>query len=861
MTVRSWRLWPLLFALIVATVAIAQDHAPEERPQHAHRHAPHRQQVLADGTWSKVSHDTPVKGRQWIADKFDVADHWPGVHEVEQAKALLRKIRPSGSRLATIAKPNGLLGSTAYYAKELFFILFMNGPPKQDRLSSEGQTRKLSPQLADATRLLASAAEAGNPDAIFLLAEMNFYGNYTHPRDYPEAFKRYHELANLNGNATAQHMLGFMYATGIGGVVEKDQAKAMLYHTFAAEGGNLRSQMTIAYHYHTGIATPRECEQAVHWYKKVADKAVEYMRSGPPCGHVMMKEGYRIADDFGGVYGEGASVSSAGPNAKIGGATSDAHAAFDDVLEYLDLMSRKGDLRATFNLGKLHYDGGRELKRDLKAAKAYFLEVARVVWNKEGKVNKDLPPNAEKLASKAAGYLGRMFLRGEGIEQSFSIAKIWFQRGLTHGDAICQYSLGIMYLEGLGVPQDALKAADLLAAAADSDLPGAQVRLGALFLDQGDVATAGKYFDLAARNGHFEAFYYLAEMAHKGIGRDTSCSIAVAYYKIVAEKAEVIVSPVREANDAYETGDVETALVDFMMSAEQGFETGQANVAYLLDKAQPRPVWNLLLPKSHVPLLGDSSLALVYWTRSAKQSNIDSMVKMGDYYLDGLGTAPDQDKAAACYQAAAETMQSAQALWNLGWMHENGIGLDQDYHLAKRFYDQALETNREAYLPVTLALFKLRARSWWNTVTHGRINSIQEDEETRKPRTLSEWLNAFLEADATAYYEQFEPDDVDGDRGYDDYYDELDESILETLLILGLAGALAGLVWWRNQAVERARRNREQQQQQQRQQQQQQGMDAANFGGVGNGGAPDRGLFPPPDDPNFNAWVVGGVGH
>ncbi|KAK8162358.1 hypothetical protein BKA80DRAFT_88658 [Phyllosticta citrichinensis] len=842
MTYRSWRLWPLLLiALIVATVAIAQDHAPEDRHQHAHNHAPHRQQVLADGSWSKVSHETPVKG----------------VHEVEQAITLLRKIRPSGSRLATIAKPNGVLGSTAYYAKELFFLLFMNGPPKQDLLSSEGQTRKLSPPLADATRLLASAAEDGNPDAIFLLAEMNFYGNYTHPRNYPEAFKRYHELSNLNGNATAQHMLGFMYATGIGGVVEKDQAKAKLYHTFAAEGGNLRSQMTIAYHYHTGIAIPRECEQAVHWYKKVADQAVEYMRSGPPGGYVMMKEGYRIADDVGGVYGEGASVSSAGPNAKIGGATSDAHAAFDDVLEYLDLMSRKGDLKATFSLGKLHYDGGRELKRDLKAAKAYFLEVARVVWNKEGKVNKDLPTGAERLASKAAGYLGRMFLRGEGIEQSFSIAKIWFQRGLTHGDALCQYSLGLMYLEGLGVSQDALKAADLLAAAADQDLSGAQVRLGALFLDQGDVGTASKYFDLAARNGHFEAFYYLAELAHKGIGRDTSCSLAVAYYKIVAEKAEVIVSPVREANDAYEAGDVETALVNFMMAAEQGFETGQANVAYLLDQARPRPVWNLLLPKSHVPLLGDSSLALIYWTRSAKQSNIDSMVKMGDYYLDGLGTSPDQDKAAACYQAAAETMQSAQALWNLGWMHENGIGLDQDYHLAKRFYDQALETNREAYLPVTLALLKLRARSWWNTITHGRINSIQDEEEPRKPRSLAEWLTAFLEADAAAYYEHFEPDDLDGERGYDDYYDELDESILETLLILGLAGALAGLVWWRNQAAERARRNREQQQQQQ----QQQGVDAANFGGVGNGGAPDRGLFPPPDDPNFNAWVVGGVGH
>lgn len=80
-----------------------------------------------------------------------------------------------------------------------------------------------------------------------------------------------------------------------------------------------------------------------------------------------------------------------------------------------------------------------------------------------------------------------------------------------------------------------------------------------------------------------------------------------------------------------------------------------------------------------------------------------------------------------CYQTAAEFQQSAQALWNLGWMHENGIGVDQDFHLAKRFYDQALETNQEAYLPVKLSLLKLRMRSLWNTFTNGHVNSIQSD--------------------------------------------------------------------------------------------------------------------------------------
>jgi SEL1 protein len=40
-------------------------------------------------------------------------------------------------------------------------------------------------------------------------------------------------------------------------------------------------------------------------------------------------------------------------------------------------------------------------------------------------------------------------------------------------------------------------------------------------------------------------------------------------------------------------------------------------------------------------------------------------------------------------------------------MHEKGLGLRRDIHLAKRFYDLAAEASVDAYLPVTLALIKL----------------------------------------------------------------------------------------------------------------------------------------------------------
>ncbi len=76
-----------------------------------------------------------------------------------------------------------------------------------------------------------------------------------------------------------------------------------------------------------------------------------------------------------------------------------------------------------------------------------------------------------------------------------------------------------------------------------------------------------------------------------------------------------------------------------------------------------------------------AKLALTQWIRSAGQRNIDALVKVGDYYYHGLGVSEDEPsrlkKAAEYYQSAADTQLSALAMWNLGWMYENGVGVVQ----------------------------------------------------------------------------------------------------------------------------------------------------------------------------------------
>jgi len=69
----------------------------------------------------------------------------------------------------------------------------------------------------------------------------------------------------------------------------------------------------------------------------------------------------------------------------------------------------------------------------------------------------------------------------------------------------------------------------------------------------------------------------------------------------------------------------------------------------------------------------------------------------------------DYERAAEAYMHA-KSQSNAQAMFNLGYMHEHGKGLPFDLNLAKRYYDQALEIDSAAKLPVTLALTSLWIR-------------------------------------------------------------------------------------------------------------------------------------------------------
>jgi SEL1 protein len=92
---------------------------------------------------------------------------------------------------------------------------------------------------------------------------------------------------------------------------------------------------------------------------------------------------------------------------------------------------------------------------------------------------------------------------------------------------------------------------------------------------------------LAIRNGdHFQAYYYLAELNAHAQARPDLCPVAVAFYKIVAERGDWGHELWWESERAWVKGDKQKALLGYWMMAERGYEAAQNNVAWIFDRGR-----------------------------------------------------------------------------------------------------------------------------------------------------------------------------------------------------------------------------------------------------------------------------------
>ncbi|KAE9408748.1 HCP-like protein [Gymnopus androsaceus JB14] len=791
------------------------------------------------------------------------------------------------------------------------------GSPKEDT-ASRRKTEDVNPKAIKVLDLLQHSAELGNMDALFTYAKISLFPPTSHfTADPHAAFKSFSAHAAMTGNATSQAYQAFFYSTGYRGVVPVNQALAQLYYTFAANGDNKGAQMALGYRYWSGIGTLEDCRRAVDWYEHAAEQSMAKFLSGPPGGRTLPQTPTRLSDLDGGIYGPGASVASTGMNAhraaiKAGFSRASGE-TWEDILDYYLFNADRGETDFALRLGKIYYQGsiyaspggvasGSEgvgaIPRNFAHARHYFEQIARQVWPRDP-VNPlqhqvTAPSRDENLpfgeAAVSASYLGRMYLRGEGVKADPVMAKLWFERGELYGERECHNGLGIIWRDGLipGVKADLKKAMFHFTAAANNDLAEAHINMAKLLLNT-DIISATSHLEAAVRVGSpFEAYYYLGQIHASQLANpkvpsnlaSSSCSMAVSFYKIVVERGSWDEDFLREAEVAWMRGTDESkdiAMLKWWLAAERGSEIAAEQPGIRFGSSILR--WTRFSPME--PSNDTALLALTQWTRAAAQRNIDALVKVGDYYYHGLGVPDEEEtiryeKAAKYYQSAADTQMSALALWNLGWMYENGVGVPQDFHLAKRHYDLAAQTNSEAYLPVFLSLAKLYVRSIWHTLCGGQdgLNIWYDDEEMEyqdesmysdgahepavetvsdKPSSPEEQI--FYEDEGPWYMDEEEDpiqwarnrrnaEERESEYGSEDYLEtglrggeEDDDEYSETMLLIILCVTVSVLIYVRTRIVRRMRHDQQQQQQQQ-------------------GPAINGGMFPPPGDPARNDWAV-----
>ncbi len=152
----------------------------------------------------------------------------------------------------------------AVKAAILFFLLSIQALADL----AAGQRALENGDYATALKEFLPLAKQGNASAQFILGTMYANGEGV-PQDYTEAAKLY-RLAAEQGHPRAQFNLGFMYHDGRG--VAQNYKEAAKWYRLAAEQGEAEAQFILGTMYGTGQGVPQDYKEAVRWYRLAADQ-------------------------------------------------------------------------------------------------------------------------------------------------------------------------------------------------------------------------------------------------------------------------------------------------------------------------------------------------------------------------------------------------------------------------------------------------------------------------------------------------------------------------------------------------------------------------------------------------------------
>ncbi|GAV55174.1 hypothetical protein ZYGR_0AS04980 [Zygosaccharomyces rouxii] len=585
-----------------------------------------------------------------------------------------------------------------------------------------------------------------NPQATHVLANMHLWSDYGIPHNKTLAYEymnKYNELTNFT-DADALFQLAVMHSTGLFGTIPMDPVKGLLYYQRSASLGDIRAKQALAYRYYSGINVPRDCNKALLLYREIADQVRNSYSDQQWEVAFPYVESYsvRIPDFSEGLLGR--SLSS------MRLSTRRMASARPDITSSFLTKMNGGNVVLQFGLGS---SGGAFAPNTDEDNEDRLVDIFFTAWDdykgtytrgrncerarelleftyREYDADVSLMDNLPKFFyGRCLDLLGHVYFTGEGLDSpNIELAEKYLKRSLEVIES--SQTLRSRANIDLGLIQQFYYKNDTAAIKYYGKVSESKINKGVVNFQLAKLTKKYPHLKLgdpfvlmnaAFMESYVPAIYEYARMAEQGVNKRYNCEHTAYLYKSFIEEDEVTVAPhLKMAYAELLNSNAEVALWAYTLAAEQGIETAHVSAAYLL--------YQLPCNFEEPPrtLHERKIMALAYYTRAFKQDNLDAGVVAGDvYYLMG-----DYTDALNMYQSASLKF-SAQAIWNLGYMYEHGLGVEKDFHLAKRYYDQVLEHNPRLYFAVKLSVWKLKFKSWLAFITGGKVYGWRrEDYET-----------------------------------------------------------------------------------------------------------------------------------
>ena len=527
--------------------------------------------------------------------------------------------------------------------------------------------------------------------------------------DYAEAFQWAQKAAAQN-NLEGMAMLVTYYQQGIG--VPKDEKKAFRLCEKAAMRGHSDSQERLARMYFEGIGTEKDTDKAIEWAQKAANqgdlwaiKTLIRIYVDPEGGKRDLTEAKKWAKKAADLGDE--------ESKKIYEQIAAAGLSLDDT-EDSDAFKRvkaeaeNGSVEAMKQLARYfaHRPGGREdlvIAREWaqKAAELGDEEIKSLLdelnANLRGEVTsfEDARTAAEAGNASAQQLLGTYYAVGHETEVSLSKALYWNRKAAAGGIAAAQefvnYFEGVEELEQKAAQGDAHAQAELagkyIAAGRNFDTRSEKLFAEALKMAEASAAIGNPHgmfmLGLCNENGYGmkanpeEAFRLYQQSAEAG-DPDGQCELSNAYqYGVGTElnQSEAFHWAKRSADSG--NGRALMALATFYELGVGGVTPDYEEAVHLMQKAVEKDVPD-----------AERELALL--------TSPEGMLLVGKTILglDPKFGESDKAQAARLIERAAEG-GNGEAQFLSGMLNLNGVGVEQDYEKAVKWFRKGAESGNE----------------------------------------------------------------------------------------------------------------------------------------------------------------------